>query len=95
MIFLVTNGHGICGHEPISAASRPFDILHIGLMSDAEEWFRLLGAHGSGCQAMPNFGSQMALGLALTSKSGPMTMAFVVMKPYQLPPDPLISSIWV
>jgi hypothetical protein len=30
-----TKSHGICGHETISAASRPLNILHMGLMSDA------------------------------------------------------------
>jgi hypothetical protein len=40
-------------------------------------------------QAMPIFGHQLAESLALLmSKSGPKVMAFVVMKPYQLPPDP-------
>jgi hypothetical protein len=28
-------------------------------------------------------------------KSGPKVMTFVVIKPYQLPPEPWISSIWV
>ena len=63
-------------------------------MSDAEEWYRLLKAHG--CHAMPIFEQLLAESLlALISKSGPKVMAFVVMKPYQLPPDPWISSIWV
>jgi hypothetical protein len=41
----------------ISAASRHYDILYMGLRSDAAEWCRcrLLEAHG--CQAMPIFGS--------------------------------------
>jgi hypothetical protein len=30
-----TKSHDICGHETISAASRPLNILHMGLMSDA------------------------------------------------------------
>jgi hypothetical protein len=29
--------HGICGYETISAVSRPLNILHMGLMSDATE----------------------------------------------------------
>jgi hypothetical protein len=33
-----TKSHGIWGHETISAASRPLNILHMGLMSDAAEW---------------------------------------------------------
>jgi hypothetical protein len=81
-----TKSHGICGHETISAAFRPLNILHMGLMSDAAEWCWLLEAHG--CQAMPIFGQLRAKGLSLISKSGPKVMAFVVMKPYQLPPDP-------
>jgi hypothetical protein len=62
----------------------------MGLMSDAEEWCRLLDAYG--CRALPIFESQMAVCLALTSKSGPIAMALVIMKPHQLPPDNLISS---
>jgi hypothetical protein len=38
----------------------------------------------------------MAESLALISKStGPKIKAFVVMKPYQLPPDPWLSSIFI
>jgi hypothetical protein len=58
----------------------------MGLMSDAEEWFWLLVAHA--CQAVPIFGRQLAESLSLIIKSGPKVMAFVVMKPHQLPPDP-------
>jgi hypothetical protein len=46
----------ICGHETISAASRPLNILHLGLMSDAVEWCWLLMAHG--CEVMPIYGQQ-------------------------------------
>jgi hypothetical protein len=73
--------HGICGpHETISASSRPLNILHMGLMSDAAEWCWLLVAHG--CQAMPIFGWQLAESLALVSRSRPKVIAFVVMKPF-------------
>jgi hypothetical protein len=46
-----TKSHGFCDHETISAASRPLNILHMGLMSDAAEWCWHLMAHG--CQAIP------------------------------------------
>ena len=49
----IANSLGIDGHETISTASRPLNILHMGLMSDAEEWCWLLEAHG--CQAIPIF----------------------------------------
>jgi hypothetical protein len=39
-------------------------------------------------QAMPIFVQQPAQRLAIISKSGPKVMAFVVIKPYQPPPDP-------
>jgi hypothetical protein len=55
------------------------------LMSNAEEWFWLLMAL---VQAMPTLGWWLAERLALISKSGPKVMAFVVMKPCQLPLDP-------
>jgi hypothetical protein len=77
---------GICGQQTISAAFRPLNILHMGLMSDAAEWCWLLMAHVN--QAMPIFGRGLraaAESLALSSKSGPKAMAFVVNKPYQLP----------
>jgi hypothetical protein len=51
--------HGICGQQTISAASRPLNILHMGLMSDAAEWCWLLMAHVS--QAMPIFGRELRL----------------------------------
>jgi hypothetical protein len=58
----------------------------MGLMSDVAEGYRLLEVHG--CQTMLIFGRQlMGESLALSSKSGPKAMAFVVNKPYQLPPD--------
>jgi hypothetical protein len=62
------------------------NILHMGLMSDAMEWCWLLLAHG--CQALPLFAWKRGESLALMSKSGPKVMAFVVMKPHQLTPDP-------
>jgi hypothetical protein len=37
---------------------------------------------------MPIIAWKLAESLALISKSGPKVVAFVVMKPYQLPPDP-------
>jgi hypothetical protein len=148
---LMRRSHGICGQQTISAASRPLNILHMGLMSAAAEWCWLLMAHVS--QAMPIFGRGLRLkiwhsaanldhkpwhfwstnhisclqtleyppygsdecccrvvlapdgpfepghanfwkwrgqaeSLSLSSKSGPQAMAFVVNKPYQLPPDP-------
>jgi hypothetical protein len=52
-----TKSHYICGHETTSAASRPLNILHMGLMNDAAEWCWLLVAHG--CKAMPIFGQQL------------------------------------
>jgi hypothetical protein len=55
-------------------------------MNDAAEWCWLLDAHG--CKAMPIFARWLAESLALASKSGPKAMPFVVMKPYQVPPDP-------
>jgi hypothetical protein len=58
----------------------------MGLMSDISEWCWLLEAHGQ--QAIPVFGQRLAENLALTNKSGPKAMAFLVNKPYQLPPDP-------
>jgi hypothetical protein len=58
----------------------------MGLMSDAAEWCWLLMAHV--CQTMPIFGQHLPENLGLISKSGPKVMAFVVMKQYQLPPDP-------
>jgi hypothetical protein len=43
-----TKSHGIiCGHETIKAASRPLNILHMGLMSDAEEWCWLWWSFGA------------------------------------------------
>jgi hypothetical protein len=54
------------------------------LMSDAEEWCWFWMAR----VAMPTLGWWLAESLALVSKSGPKVMAFVVMKPCQLPPDP-------
>jgi hypothetical protein len=65
----------------------------MGLMRDAAEWCLLLwwpmGARP--CHIL----DWLAESLALMSKSGPKVMAFGVMKGYQLPPDPWISSIWV
>jgi hypothetical protein len=80
-----TKSHGICGYETISAAFRSLNILHMGLMSDATELCWLLIA--CECQAILIFGLWLAESLALISKSGPKVMAFVVMTPYQLPPD--------
>jgi hypothetical protein len=37
---------------------------------------------------MPIIAWKLAESLALISKSGPKVVALVVMKPYQLPPDP-------
>jgi hypothetical protein len=79
-----------CSLRPMGVSPHNF---HMGLMIDAEESCRLQEAHG--CQAMPIYGSWLAETLALTNKSGPICMPFVVMKPYQLPPDPLISFTWV
>jgi hypothetical protein len=45
-------------HPTISIASRPLDIIHMGLLSDVEVWFRLLAPHW--CQAMPIFGLLLA-----------------------------------
>jgi hypothetical protein len=56
------------------------------LVSDAEKWCWLLEAHG--CQAMQYFGNRLAETLALISKYEPIALALMVMKPYQLPPDP-------
>jgi hypothetical protein len=59
----------------------------MGLMSDAAEWcWLLLDAHG--CQAMPIFGKRLAESFALKGNFGSNAIAFVVMKPYQLHPDP-------
>ena len=55
----------------------------MGLMSDDEEWCWLLVANM--CPVMLIFVWLWAESLALSSKSGPKVMAFVVMKPYQLP----------
>jgi hypothetical protein len=87
---ILTKSDGICGLETIPVAYRPFNILHMGLMSDAEEWFWLLVVHG--CQTMPIFQCQLAESLALISEPGPKVMAFVVTKPNQLPTDPSICS---
>jgi hypothetical protein len=67
----------------------------MGPMSDFVVWCWHLVVNG--CQGMLIFGQQqLAESLALTIKSGPKAMAFMVMKPYQLPPsDPWISSICV
>jgi hypothetical protein len=88
----LTNSGGICGHEtiPVPAAPRLLNILHMGLMSDAAEWCWcwLLMVHGY--KAMPIFILWLdeSLAVALMNKSGQKVMVFVVMKPYQLPPDP-------
>jgi hypothetical protein len=58
LIWIWTKSNGICGHETISVAFRPLNILHMGLMSDAAEWYWLLVAHG--CQTMPIFGLRLA-----------------------------------
>jgi hypothetical protein len=58
----------------------------MGLMSDAAEGYQVLMANV--CQAIPIFVQLPAQSLAITSKSGPKVMAFVVIKPYQPPPDP-------
>jgi hypothetical protein len=82
-----TRNHGICGHETISSASRPLNILHMDLMNDDAEWYWLMIAHG--CQAMPILRQQLAEKLALIITSGQEIVAFVVLKPYQcqLPPS--------
>jgi hypothetical protein len=61
------------------------------LMSDAAEWCWLLVVHEY--KAMPNFwiwmaASHLAESSALISQSGQKVMAFVVMKPHHMPPDP-------
>jgi hypothetical protein len=53
----------ILRHETISVASRSLEVLHMGLIRDAEVWCWLLVAHL--CQAMPIFGLQLAESLAL------------------------------
>ena len=74
-----TKSHGICGHETISAASRPLNILHMGLMSDAAEWCWCWLMVALVCQAMSTFVQLLApQSLAITSKSGPKVMAFVM-----------------
>jgi hypothetical protein len=86
----------ICGHETISVASdRPLNILHMGLISKVEVWCFLLNSHW--CQAMPIFSCYAGLKVwHFGSKSGQkLITAFAVMKPYQLPPDPWISPIYV
>jgi hypothetical protein len=37
-----TRNHGICGHETISAAFRPLNILGMDLMNDDAEWYWLM-----------------------------------------------------
>jgi hypothetical protein len=54
---------GIGSHQTISVASRPLNILHMGLISDVEQWCWILLAHW--CQAMPIFGLKFANILAL------------------------------
>jgi hypothetical protein len=81
-------------HQTISVASRPLDILHMGLISDVAVWCWLLVAHW--CQAMPIFGLQYRLKVwHFASKSDPKLIPLVCIKPYQLPPDHWISSILV
>jgi hypothetical protein len=48
-----TKNQGICGHETISAAFRPLNVLHMGLMSDAAGlcWILVVPVH----EAMPIF----------------------------------------
>jgi hypothetical protein len=58
----------------------------MGLMSDAAECCQVLVANV--CQVMLIFVQLPAQSLAITSKSGPKVMAFVVIKPYQPHPDP-------
>jgi hypothetical protein len=73
--------------ETISVASRPLDILYMGLTSDDEERCWSLVAHG--WRAMPVYGLQLLMKIwHFTSKSGPKLIPFAVMKPCQLPPDP-------
>jgi len=47
----------ICSHETILVSSRPWDIIQVGLISDATEWYWLLLAHW--CQAMQIFDSSL------------------------------------
>jgi hypothetical protein len=83
----------ICGHETISVASRLLEILHMGLISGASVWYRLLLAWW--CQAM----SILTIVVwKLTRIRYPLiqkVIPFAVMKQYQLPPDYWISSTWV
>jgi hypothetical protein len=76
-------------------ASRPLDILHMGLISDVEVWYRLLLAWW--CQAM-SISTLVVQKLALAHIRYPLiqkVIPFAVMKPYQLPPDHWISSTLV
>jgi hypothetical protein len=55
--------HDICGHETISAASRPLNIIHMGLMKDAAVWCWLLVSQGS--RVVLIFGLRLAESLAI------------------------------
>jgi hypothetical protein len=83
-----TKNQGICGrgHETISAASRPLNVLHIGLMSDAAwlYWILVAPVH----QAMPIFdGDWLMIGTHQQIWTKNQGICGHV-KPYQLPPDP-------
>jgi hypothetical protein len=82
-----TKSHGICGNETISAASRPLNILHMGLMSDAAEWCWLLVAHECGVMLILGLRGWLKV-WHWHEQIWTKVMGFVVMKPYQLPPDP-------
>jgi hypothetical protein len=91
---ILTKTDPICKHKKTSVASRPLNILHMGLICDVEGWCWLLLAHR--WQAMPNFCTTVRWKFDYhPSKSEPKMTPFVVMKPHQLPPDHWISSIWV
>jgi hypothetical protein len=79
------NYDDIGNHKTTSVASRPLNILHMGLINDAAVWCWLLLVHW--CQAMPLFEQQLAKCLALIFKSEPKLTTWAITKPHQLPPD--------
>jgi hypothetical protein len=74
-----------CAVKTISVASRPLNILHMGLISDVEVCCWLLVSHW--CWAMRILDSIWLKVWHFASKAGPKLIPFAALKPYQLPPD--------
>ena len=83
----------IGSHETIWVAFWPLHIINVDLIGGVAMSYLLLMAHW--CQTMPIFYCSWLKVLQFTSKSEPKLMPLAVMKPFELPSDHWISSMWI